>query len=688
MVNDLLFELGTEELPSAAVRSLSEELAALVKELLREAHLEVGLIRSFATPRRIAVMVHDLPLTQPAQTVSKRGPALKAGLDEKGQPTKALLGFARSLGVVVNDLHPLETEKGSWWVYETIIPAQPTDELLPALFTKAVSRLTIKKPMHWGEATYAFVRPVHWLVFLFGDNVIEMDLLGVKANRYTHGHRFHAPAPFAISHPRDYERVLEKAYVIADFNQRQQRIINEVQALADKQGYQAIMPAALVEEVTSIVEWPQALLASFSPAFLDVPAEALVASMQSHQKCFALESRERQLVPYFITVANIASREPQQVIAGNEKVMRARLSDADFFFHQDKKRPLAHRIEETKQVVFQAKLGSLFDKAARIQALMDYLSEPLTLNALEARRAAALSKCDLLTGMVGEFPELQGIMGYYYARYDKEEDAVAVALKEQYWPRFSADKLPDSALGLALSLADRIDTLVGIFAIGQKPSGVKDPFKLRRHALAVVRLLTTISAPIYLSPLIDKAVSLYANVRVSAEGIAALKPFILDRLHSFYQQNGVSIDVIHAVRARQDEWLFDTHQRIQAIVDFVQTPAAPCLSAACKRVEHLLAQIKHQIGGEVVPALLNESAEKQLWAQLLVVNEAVKPLYHQGNYGRILQQLAGLQPVVDDFFDTVMVMVDDNDVKRNRLNVLAQLQTLLQGVADISLLSC
>ncbi|KTC88286.1 glycine--tRNA ligase subunit beta [Legionella cincinnatiensis] len=687
MVNDFIFELGCEELPSGSVWPLADEFANLLLAALDKAQLVYGQVKRYATPRRIAVVILGLQAEQQSQNIMRRGPALAAAYDKEGKPSSALLGFAKSCGVEVEQLTRLETEKGSWIVYETQSPGNKTKDLLPTLISQALAALPISKPMRWGSGDDEFARPVHWVVTLYGDEVIEYTLLGIQSGRFSRGHRFHHPQQIAIHSAQGYEAQMKEAFVMADFANRKQIIQEQIKQLAESYQATAIMPESLLDEVTSIVEWPQALMADFEKEFLEVPAESLIASMQSHQKCFALKDKQGNLLPHFITVSNIVSSNPEQVIMGNEKVMRARLSDAAFFFRQDKKQPLSQRILGTEQVVFQAKLGSLLDKALRIEAMMTYLSAALHLEVHQAQRAAQLSKCDLLTGMVGEFPELQGLMGYYYAVNDGEDHVVAHALNEQYMPRFSADGLPKSDLGLALSLADRIDTLVGIFAIGQKPSGVKDPFKLRRHALAVVRLLISTSAPLNLSPLIEQAVVHYgATVSIEPNLRDELKLFILDRLQSYYQGQGLSIDLIHAGRARQDEWLYDLDKRLNALQAFVTLPEAASLSAACKRVNNLLAQIEKHVLPPIKEQLLEEEVEKSLYTHIKHIAQAVEPLYRSADYSSLLKLLATLKEPVDAFFDKVMVMVDDEAIKSNRLALLVCLQDLLQGVADISLL--
>ena len=688
MLSDLLFELGTEELPSGAVWPLAEALANNLVAGFAKATIQHGTVHHFSTPRRLAVIIYDVALTQPSQTLSRRGPSMAAALNADGTPSMALLGFAKSCGVTVDKLTTLETDKGAWWTYEAINAGANTSDLLPGMIKDAMAALPLAKPMRWGDGDTLFVRPVHWAVLLLGEAIVPGNVLGVATGRESFGHRFHQPGAINIPTPSTYEALLKDNFVIADFDVRRQIIIEEVQQIAAAKGYVAVMPPALVDEVTSIVEWPQALLANFEEEFLEVPAEALIAAMQSHQKCFALRDQQGKLLPHFITVANIASKDTQQVVLGNEKVMRARLSDAAFFYRQDRRQPLSQYSANTVNVVFQAQLGSLHDKMMRMQVLMEYLTDPLKLEKKHAIRAAELSKCDLMTGMVGEFPDLQGLMGYYYARHDGEAFGVAEALNEQYMPRFAADKLPQSTLGLALSLADRIDTLVGTFAIGQKPSGVKDPFKLRRHALAVVRLLIATPAAINLSTLIDVSREVYGNALKPIEGsLTELKPFILERLQSFYQAQGILPEWVQAVRARQDDWLFDLDKRVKALQSFVDLPAAASLSAACKRVNNLLQHAAFSIDEPRIDvALLQESSEKALFDSLQAVEDLVKPLYSSGDYGAILTALASLRAPVDAFFLHVMVMVDEQGIKNNRLSLLARLQRLLQGVADISLL--
>jgi glycyl-tRNA synthetase beta chain len=689
MLNDVLFELGTEELPSAAVWPLVDALANHLVASLAGAKLKHGAVHRFATPRRLAVLIHDVQTLQEGQNISRRGPACASASDSEGRPLPSLLGFAKSCGVTVDELVRIKTDKGEWWGYEALSAGAHIRDLLPAMICEALAALPIAKPMRWGSGDEQFARPVHWAVLLLGNEVVAANILGVATGRQSYGHRFHHPHALDISAPRAYESLLREAFVIADFSVRRQMIVEQVHQIASTHDDEAVMPASLVDEVTSIVEWPQALLANFEQEFLEVPAEALIAAMQSHQKCFALRDKNGHLLPYFITVANIDSKNPRQVIKGNEKVMRARLSDAAFFYRQDKRQALHQYYAATANVMFQARLGSVQDKTIRMQALMKHLSSPLQLHLPDALRAAELSKCDLMTGMVGEFPELQGLMGYYYARNDGEAETVAAALNEQYMPRFAADNLPDSTLGLALSLADRLDTVVGTFAIGQKPSGVKDPFKLRRHALAIVRLLLSTPAALSLSTLINYTLHAYGErlQPVDHNTLAELKPFILERLQSFYQAKGVPAELVLAVRARQDDWFFDINKRIDAVLVFIKLPEAASLSAACKRVNNLLQHVSISIDTQAIDLnLLQIEAEIALFEGVKTVEQSVAPLYDMGDYGTILNLLASLREPVDAFFEDVMVMVDNNAIKENRLRLLSRLQSLLKGVADISLL--
>lgn len=687
---DFLFELGCEELPSAAVLTLSEALTANVTKILARMDLNFEAIIPLASPRRLALRVTKLVAEQPKQIISRRGPAMAAAYDSLEKPTKALLGFAKSCGVEPAQLSIVKTDKGDWISFEATTEGAVTAQLLPTIMQEAIAALPIAKPMRWGDGDDEFARPIHWVVMMYADKLIPCEILGVASGQVSYGHRFHHPESIFIANQADYESLLNSACVMVDFSKRRQVILEQIKTLAKQLNAKAVVPDALLDEVTSIVEWPKALLAKFSDEFLLIPQEVLIASMQSHQKCFALCDTDGKLLPYFIAVANLDSNKPQQVVGGNEKVMRARLNDAAFFFEQDRKNPLSCHIPATKKVIFQAKLGSLYDKSQRIKKLIQFFLEPFQLQKNEADRAAELCKCDLLTGMVSEFPELQGVMGYHYAKLDGESPAVALSLQEQYLPRFAADDLPVTVLGTALSLTDRLDTLAGAFLLGEKPSGVKDPFKLRRHALAVIRLLVNNPNTLLLSVLINAAAANSEDSLLNSNKsqLNELHPFILERLAAYYQGQDIKPTLVNAVLARQNDCLFDFDQRLHALSDFVKQPEADILSAACKRVTNLLnstTEYSAQIN-LIDIKLLQETAEENLFKQLETVEAKVHSLHTAGDYPAILTLLTSLRAGIDVFFEHVMVLVDDVPLKRNRLALLKRLQGLLQSVADISLL--
>lgn len=688
MTDDFLFELGCEELPTLAVRALSQALAQHLTQALKSAELSYASFHVFATPRRLAILISQLSPQQPPRQVAKRGPAVAQAFDAEGKPTKPLLGFLNACNISQEQLSILKTDKGEWVQWVTDEAGRQATEIVPVLINEALSALPIAKPMRWGEGDARFVRPVHWIVMMYGSAVINTRIFGLQAGQITYGHRFHHPQAMTVEHPQDYEKILHHAFVVADFEKRRSLIVSSVQALAQKHHALAIMPDELVDEVTSIVEWPVSLTAQFEKTFLSVPQDALIASMQTHQKSFALCDTNHRLLPLFITVTNLKSQNTAQIVTGVEKVMRARLSDAHFFFVHDQKQPLDHLVTQTQSVVFQAQLGTLHDKTLRLEALMLHLHQVLNLSIPDIKRAAMLSKCDLLTGMVGEFPELQGVMGYHYALANHETEEVAVALKEQYLPRFSGDALPASPLGAALSLADRIDTLVGNFLIGQRPSGVKDPFKLRRHALAVARLLINTPAPVNLSDLTSESLNQYNTLtKTDPTQIPLLHDFILERLLTYYQAQNIPVDRVQAVLARQRDCLYDLDQRLHALNTFIALPEALHLSGASKRVGHMLTAAGCPITGLQVDAhSLKDPAEVHLFEQLKTVEQDNTIRLEYRDYTAILLALAALRSGIDTFFDTVMVMVEEEGLKRNRLALLHRLQTLLHTVADISCL--
>lgn len=691
MSADLLFELGVEELPSGSVLMLAKALQAGMEAGLTKARLSYGQARCFATPRRLAVLIESVQQQQAPYQVSQLGPKKEMGFTSDGVPTKALLGFAASVGVPVEQLIVKETPKGPRFAYEAEVSGLNTVSILPGMVQEAIQQLPITKPMYWGAGEVSFVRPVHWVVLLFGDAVIDVACLGCQSGRTTIGHRYHYPQAMNIKYPAAYASTLRDGYVIADFSLRKTMIQEAIRGQLLGLNAEAVMPDALLDEVTSIIEWPTALLVDFEPAFLNIPAEVLIESMQVHQKCFAVRSKQGALLPHFITISNIESHNPEQVIAGNQRVMHARLSDAAFFFAEDKKQSLQDRVEDTKKVVFQAKLGTLYNKVERLEHVMCALAPLLGLNQTEAVRAARLSKSDLLTGMVGEFPELQGTMGYYYALHDGESMAVAEAIQAQYFPRFSGDVLPSTVLGLALSLADRLDTLVGIFGIGKKPTGESDPFKLRRHALAIVRLLIAMPVSLKLSECLVRAIYAYGEQFSSdITLIDHVQAFILERIPAFYTAMTHATERVRAVLARQSDCLRDMDARIKALELFEASSQAGALVAVSKRVSHLLKQtdFNHQFGQPLIidESLLTLPAEKDLYQALTTLEAFVELQLAESAYGAILIELASLQKPLDVFFESVMVMVHDDKIKMNRLKLLARLQSLLQVVADVSLL--
>ncbi len=687
-VQDFLVELGTEELPPKALRGLSDAFTESVRRGLEDAGIDFGALEPFAAPRRLALRVRELADAQPDKPLERRGPAVKAAFDDAGNPTRALEGFASSLGVTPDQLDTLETEKGAWVVYRSVEKGRATVELMPGIVEQALAALPIPKRMRWGAHREEFVRPAHWLIMLFGSNVVDCTLLGLKAGNQTRGHRFHSPEPLVVPTPNDYELVLrDEGKVIASFAERRQRIHDGVEKAArEEAGGQAVIDPALLDEVTALNEWPVPLVGRFDERFLEVPTEALVSSMKEHQKYFHVLDDDGAMLPVFVTVANLESRDPAQVVAGNEKVIRPRLSDAAFFFETDRKTPLAGRQDKLKAIVFQEKLGTIYDKSVRVANLAGRIAGAIGSDPALAERAAMLAKTDLVTEMVLEFPELQGIMGQYYARHDGEPEDVAQALDEQYMPRFAGDQLPVTLTGCALALADRLDSLVGLFAIDQPPSGTRDPFGLRRAALGVLRIIVERELTLDLAICAEWAAENYPTL-ASAGTVDAVVDYVLDRFRAGFEEQGIPAEVFLAVHARRPTRPLDFDRRVQAVEAFRRLPAAQALAAANKRVSNILAkQGEADRGGEVDPTLLQEPAEKALAEAIQEQARRVTPLFAEGRYGDALSSLADLRECVDRFFDEVMVMAEDDGVRRNRLALLTELRNLFLQVADISLL--
>lgn len=679
---DFLVELGTEELPPKALKTLGEAFLGGIEKGLKAAGLSYSASRVYAAPRRLAVLIEQLAVQQPDRSVNLDGPPLQAAFDAEGKPTQAALGFAKKCGVELAEID----QSGPKLKFSQSIPGQPAIGLLPGIVTVSLNELPIPKRMRWGAHKEEFVRPTQWLVMLFGDAVIDCEILAQTAGRESRGHRFHNPDKVRISKPSTYLEDLRGAHVLADFTERRELISARVAELAAEQQGTAIVPADLLDEVTALVEWPVPLVCSFEERFLAVPQEALITTMQDNQKYFCLLDGSGKLLPRFITVANVESKDPAQIISGNEKVVRPRLTDAEFFFKQDKKQKLESFNERLANVVFQAQLGSVFDKAQRVAGLAAFIADRTGGDAQRAARAGLLSKCDLATEMVGEFPEMQGIAGYYYALNDGEAEDVALALNEQYMPRGAGAELPTTLTGAAVAVADKLDTLVGIFGIGMLPTGSKDPYALRRAALGVLRILIEKQLDLDLAEAIAFAIRQFAD-KVKAEGLASqVQDFIFDRLRARYEDEGVEVSVYQAVRALTPTAPLDFDQRVQAVQAFRARSEAAALAAANKRVSNLLSKFDGQVPASVNVALLQEPAEQTLAQVVAAASQAVAPLAAARCYREALEHLASLREPVDAFFEAVLVNADDAAVRTNRYALLAQLRGLFLGVADISLL--
>lgn len=688
---DFLVEIGTEELPPKALQKLSAAFLAGVKSGLEEAGLGFSTIKEYAAPRRLALLVEELDEKQADRENQRRGPALTAAFGDDGCPTKAAEGFARSCGLgSVDELDRLETDKGAWLAYTHQETGKPAEELIPAIVQKSLDGLPIPKRMRWGAGTAEFVRPVHWVVLLFGDKVIDAEILGVKADRTTCGHRFHHPGAMTLFEAQAYAPLLEsQGHVIADFASRREAVQAQVEEIAIKHGGNAVIDPDLLDEVSSMVEWPIAVFGNFDERFLDMPAECLISSMKSHQKYFHVIDDKDALMPCFITVSNIDSKDIDQVRKGNERVIRPRLSDAEFFWQQDQKLKLADRIDSLNSVVFQKKLGTVGDKTARIAALAGSIATQLGADASLAIRTAELSKCDLLCEMVFEFPDLQGIMGRYYASIDGEKAVVAQAIEDHYLPRFAGDKLPGDVTGQAVSIADKLDSLVGLFAIGQPPTGQKDPYALRRASLGVLRICMECDLDLDARELISEAVNNYRimapNLDVPETTVNEVFDFILGRLHVYYANQDFAADEIDAVLSLRPGRLRELDQRLRAVAAFRKLPESESLTAANTRITNILKKAKDGSWPEQIDvALLSEDSEKTLANVITIMHEKVEPLLHNGDYTTALTELAALREPVDAFFDNVMVMADDAAVRSNRLALLDSLRTLFLRIADLS----
>ena len=684
---DLLIEMGTEELPPKALQVLSEVFSSALCKGLEQQDLNYHVATPFATPRRLAVLIKGVAIQQTDRKIERRGPAIAAAFDQNGQATKAALGFARSCAVEVADLERLETKKGVWLAHRSIQNGQATAALIPNIIEEALAALPIPKRMRWSDLPYEFVRPVHWIVILFGDEVVETEILGVRSGRETRGHRFHHPQPIHLDTPSDYVKCLEKTgHVIPSFTTRHELVRVLVEEKAEEIGGQAVIDEALLNEVTSLVEWPVVVAGSYDETFLEVPKEALIATMKEHQKFFHLVNSEGELLPRFIAISNIESVQPEVVQTGNERVLRPRLSDAAFFWKNDQAKSLESHLNQLKTVIFQNKLGSLYDKSKRVANLAGTIAKQLGVEELQGIRAAMLSKCDLMTEMVGEFPELKGIMGEYYACHDQEMDEVATALREQYQPRFWGDALPQTPLGQALAIADKLDTLIGIFGIGQIPSGDKDPFGLRRAALGVLRMTIECQLSLDVQALLEQAQAAYPDNLIKANTSTQVFDFMSERLRGYYQEQGVPLDSIEAVLVCRPTSPLEVDQRLRGIEAFRHLPEAMSLASANKRIHNILKKAKESFPDEPNETYFNHSAERRLYDEMEVVNEKIAPLLQTGEYQIALQHLASLREAVDHFFDHAMVMDEDRTIRINRLAFVQKVRNLFLQVADISCL--
>ena len=683
---NLLVEIGTEELPPKSLRKLAEAFAANLTAELESLELAHQGVSWYASPRRLGLQVKALDAKQQDKEVEKRGPATKAAFDAEGNPTKAAMGWARGCGIEVKDAQTLETDKGAWLLHIAKVAGQETKLLMADAISKALAKLPIPKPMRWGANKTQFIRPVHTVTILLGNELIEGEILGKQVSNQLQGHRFHHPEKISINHADDVFNVLKSAYVIADYEQRKAQIRAQIEDAAKAVNAVVAMDEDLLEEVTSLVEWPVTLTATFEEAFLDVPAEALIYTMKDDQKYFPLLDQNGKLLNKFLFVSNIESKDPSVVISGNEKVVRPRLADAQFFFETDKKKTLESRLESLDSVLFQKQLGTLKDKSQRISELAGYIAEQLGADKALAARAGLLSKTDLMTEMVMEFTDVQGVMGMHYARHDGEAEDVAVAQNEQYMPRFAGDNLPTSLISCAVAIADKFDTLVGIFGIGQAPKGDKDPFALRRAAIGALRIMVEKQLPLDILDLVAKSQTLFGEKLTNLNVSTDVFDFMLGRFRAWYQDEGIEVDVIQAVLARRPTKPVDFDRRVKAVSHFRTLDAAESLAAANKRVSNILAKNNITTQGDVDQGLLSDDAEKVLATQVAKFATDLAPLYSDGNYQEALSQLAGIRDSVDNFFDNVMVMADDEAVKQNRLALLSQLSGLFLEIADISVL--
>jgi len=687
MANEtLLIELGTEELPPKSLKTLAVAFFDNIKNQLDSNDLSYADIKWFATPRRLAVQVTDLIDKQTDKVVEKRGPAVNVAFDEQGQPSKAAIGWARSNGITVEQAERLTTPKGEWLLHKATVVGKTVSELVPEMVSTALNKLPIAKPMRWGAERIQFIRPVHTLTLMYGEQIIKGSALGVDSSNQVHGHRFHHQGLVTLNHANDYQTALANAFVEVDYQARQDKIVAQIKQAAGDISVVALIDDDLLEEVTSLVEWPITLVGTFDEDFLNVPAEPLIYSMKDHQKYFPVTNSDGELTNKFIFVTNIESKDPSQVIFGNEKVIRPRLADAEFFFKTDQKQTLESRLSTLESVLFQKQLGTLKAKSERIADLSKIIAEQLGENSYDAYRAGLLSKTDLMSDMVLEFPQVQGTMGKYYAINDGENAVIAQALEDQYRPRYAGDSLPEANIGCAVAISDKIDTLVGIFGINQPPKGDKDPFALRRAAIGIIRIIIEKQLDLDLATLINESISLFGDKLINENTAENVLDFIMGRFRAFYQEQGIAVDVIQSVLAKKPSAPLDFEKRIKAVSHFGELPEAKALAAANKRVGNILAKFDGELYKTFKAELASEQAEKDLAETFQNINLKVSPLVADKNYQTALTELAQLKIPIDTFFDSVMVMSDDEAVKINRLTLLNEIRNSFFAIADISLL--
>ncbi len=683
--NNLLIEIGTEELPPKSLKRLATAFHQEICAGLKDNDLDFIETSWLASPRRLAVIINQLEISQSDKQQQRRGPAISAAFDSDGKPTRATEGFAKSCGVAVDQLEKLETEKGSWLVFDTLVKGKQTQELVPDIIIMALKRLPIAKRMRWGDNDFEFVRPIKWVLLLLGTETIDCEIMGVKTGNYSYGHRFHHPQEIMIKQATDYAETLKQTgKVLVNYDERHSLIKDQVETIAAKNNGSAVIDPDLLDEVTALVEWPISFVGNFDPDFLKLPKEVLIASMQDHQKYFPLLDKQGTLLPSFICVTNIESKQPDFIKQGNERVIQPRLSDAAFFWERDLKNGLAKHIDGLNKVVYQKELGTLHEKSARLNNIISSLAEPLNIDANNAKRAAELCFCDLLTEMVSEFPALQGTMGKYYAESDGEDADVALALEEYYQPRFAGDDLPTTTLGQCLAVSEKIDTLVGIFAIGKAPTGDKDPFGLRRSAIGLLRIIIECELDIDLRHLIREAAKNYPSDIDTTSCINDIYDFLMERLRRYYLDEGVSADTFESVFAINTTKPLDFHLRLKAVTEFRKLMEAESLAAANKRISNILKKSDVTNITKVDDDLLVEEPEITLAKSLSDYQKRLAPMIEKRDYKSALTELAGLRGNIDNFFDNVMVNCEDESTKMNRLALLDSLGALFLQTADIS----